>query len=421
MSGRVWQAIAGPLTIVFLIRALNPNEQGVYSVLTSVMGIQLFFELGLLNVLISQAGHLASEIHSNQPESSQRLGNLSRVSQHWFLVASLMYAIVAIAFGWRAIVDKTTTSGWQGPLVFLSLAAAGTVALSPRMAILEGAGFRDAIYRMRLIQMVLGAIVVWGALLAGFKLWALVASATVQFACCAVVSQFQHRDFFSRLTDSSSSMSWQGSGFAWFREVFPLQWRVAVSSIAYHIATQFFSVILIRYQSEADAGKLGMTMTITMAIQGMALTWIQTKFSLVSGLHGTGDREGAGTMWRRSAIISTLLLVGAMIVVTGAISLLPLANRGWENRFIEPWQLLVLAAGCLANHWIALQGFYVLARKGRPFLPACLIGFASTALAVYFGGRFYGISGIVIGYALTMGLVTLPLHSLSYLAYRRQA
>lgn len=423
MSARAWQAISGPLTIIFLVKALTLGEQGVYYVLASVMSIQLFFELGLLNVLISQSGHLASEIATNRPHANQRMNQLVTVAGRWFLGASILYAIAAMGFGWRTLVDKASNDDWKLPLVCLSIVSAGSVALAPRLAILEGAGYRTSVYKVRFFQMLFGTLAVWSTLLIGFKLWALVFSSLVQFLCSFLATFVFHRSFFDSLhkrpvDQEAATKSQEESGLKWFSEVFPLQWRVALTSIAYHVATQFFTVILVRYHGEEAAGRLGMTMSIVMAIQGMAITFIQTKFSLISNLHGAGDREEAGELWRRSALISTCLLVTALLSVFAVVWFLPFAERGWEDRFIEPWQIMILAAGCLANHGVALQSFYVLSRKGRPFLAACLVGFGATAIFVWLGGARWGATGIVTGYALGILGVTLPLHSLSYWLYR---
>ena len=214
-------------------------------------------------------------------------------------------------------------------------------------------------------------------------------------------------------------IEWNDLGLSWIIEVLPLQWRIALISIVYHAATQFFTVIVLKFDSDTAAGRLGMTMTITGAIQGMALAWVHTKFSLVSAMHGSGQRELAGTLWRRSAAGSTGLLVAAMLVSICIVASLGLAGRGWEDRFVEPWQMIVLGFGCLANHLIALQSFYVLSRKGRPFLLAALVGFLSTGVAVVLAGYWYSTSGVVCAYAITTALITLPLHSLAYLQYRR--
>ncbi len=427
LTARSWQAMAGPLTMVFLIKTLTLSEQGVYYALSSIMSIQLFFELGLLNILISQAGHhhsglLQATNDQERARSARQLSQLISASQRWFIVAALLFVVSAVFLGWRSLSDKVTTIDWWLPLVALSGLAAATVALSPRIAILEGTGHRENVYRTRLFQMVSGAVVVWVTLLLGFKIWALVTSAAVQLFFVLYLTQVAYRDFFVshrfRTTESSDTPS--DSEWSWISEVLPLQWRIALISIVYHAATQFFTVIVLRFHDEQEAGRLGMTLSATGAIQGMSLAWVHTKFSLVSALHGSGQREQAGTLWRQSAVVSTLLLIAAMVTAVGIVASLPLAGRGWENRFIAPWQMLVLGFGCLANHLIALQSFYVLSRKGRPFLMAALVGFTSTGVAVLLGGYGYSTSGIVWGYALTTALITLPLHSLAYLQYRKQ-
>jgi hypothetical protein len=273
---------------------------------------------------------------------------------------------------------------------------------------------------MRFVQMVSGAVVVWISLLLHLKTWTLVTSAFVQFACVYLLTRVIHRrDLDCYKTDRSMLESTQ-NGLSWFKEVLPLQWRMALTSIAYHVATQLFPLILFLFHSKGEAGQIGMTLTGTAAIQGMALAWIQTKYSLVSAMHGAGDREVAGTLWRRLAIVSTVLLVSAFACATLAIAALPLANRGWEDHFIQPWQIAVLGIGCLANHWVATQIFYVLSRKGKPFLFASLVGSTATFIAVVCGGYWYSISGIVWGYTLTTCLITLPLHSFSYMQFRKK-
>lgn len=422
--------MAGPITIVFLVGSLTLSEQGIYYALSTIMSIQLFFELGLLNILISQAGHqssasLAATSALEKQTAARRMGQLIATSQSWFLVASSLYCVCAILFGWKALSAKAPPSDWWLPLIALSVAAAATVAVSPRLAILEGAGYRSSVYRTRLFQMILGAVVVWVSLSSGLKVWALVASTSVQLLCSLLLTEVFHRDFFAKQAvarkQSPATASNQEITGSWLTEVLPLQWRIALTSLVYHAATQFFTVIILEFDGDEEAGRIGMTLAITGAIQGMALTWLQTKFSLVSAMHGAGNREAAGELWKRSAAISTGLIVLAMTVAIILVAALRLANRGWEDRFIQPWQISVLGFGCVANHLVALQSFYVLSRKGRPFMLPGLVGPISTGMAVLVGGYFFSTSGVVCGYALTTACITLPLHTLAYLRYRRQS
>ncbi|MEZ6080067.1 MAG: hypothetical protein R3C56_31650 [Pirellulaceae bacterium] len=199
-----------------------------------------------------------------------------------------------------------------------------------------------------------------------------------------------------------------------------LQWRLAADERGLSFRDTVFTVIVLTYHSAAEAGRLGMTLSVTAAIQSIATAWIYTKFSLVAAKHGAGDREAANaTIWRRTALVSTAILCLGMLAASGIVALLPLAQLGLERRFIEPWQIAVLGIGCLANHIVSIEGFYVLSRRGKPFLLAALTGFSSTAVATWMGGYLYSTSGIVIGYAVTTAFITLPLHSYVYMRFRR--
>lgn len=438
MTARMWQALAGPITIILIIRALTLEEQGLYYGLASIMGVQVFFELGLLHVLVGQSAHLSSSLASATGQT--RMFHLIRASRRWFFWISLAYAATAIGLGWTILADKTTVIPWKVPLVCLSLIAAATVAVSPAIAVLEGAGFRDSVYRVRLFQMISGAAVVWISLSIGWKLWALVASALAQLLWSLLLIHFLHRNFFQQFRqtalpgigqhnragikispqkDQDSGPAETHLGLSWFQEVFPLQWRVAAISLVYHAATQFFTLIILNFHSKAEAGRLGMTLTVSAAIQGMALTWLQTKFPVISQLHGAGKRENAGELWRRSTMISLGLILLGFTALFTIVALLPLAQQQWELRFISPGQIVVLGLGCLANHAIAVQSLYVLSRKAKPFLVPALIGFSSTGVAAFLGGYWFSTSGVVWGYALTTALITLPGHTWAYLRYRR--
>ncbi len=271
--------------------------------------------------------------------------------------------------------------------------------------------------------MITGSIAVWVVLISGGKIWALVAATSMQLLWTGGLVFWQFGNFFKQLRgtpdDHESKDESHARSFSWSRDVLPIQWRQALLSAVYHWATQLFTLIVLWFESEEAAGRLGMTMSLTGAIQAMALAWIQTKFALASQHHGTGDREKAGTMWRHMAVVSTTLLCVALIAATCIVAALPLCGLGIERRFIAPWQLAILSIGIVANHLVAVEGFYVLSRGSRPLLSAALIGFIATGIAVWAAGYLSGTSGVVAGYALGTACITLPLHTWAYVHYKR--
>lgn len=427
LATRGWQALSGPVTIVLLIRSLTLAEQGVYYAFVGIVSIQAYFELGLLNVLVSYAGHesaamnvAAKDDREGMPspewtKAASCMRDLIRASFRWFSAASLLFAFAATAFGWLTL-DGSDVA-WQGPLILLAPIAAVSVALAPGLAILEGAGYREQIYRYRFLQMVLGSLSVWTALLVGLKLYSLVIAATLQTAIGLYVVFGCKAGFFARYR----SLPLSASHFSWVRDVLPLQWRMSLITAAFHFATQFLTVIVVWFHTDVAAAPLGMTLSITTAIQMLALAWVQTKYPLIAQLHGADQREQAGTLWRKTTLISSTLLIVAFAAFIVLIVAIPLFEPQLERRFVPPWQLALLSVGCLANHLTAVQGFYVLARRAAPLLRPSLIGAAAVATGVWLGGYHHAASGVIIGYTLGMTLVLLPLHTLAYFHFRRES
>ncbi len=419
LTSRGWQTVSGPITIALIIRSLSEDEQGIYYGIAGVVGIQAFFELGLMNVLISQAGHTNAVYRSATEPSDRaaaegRMRELIRASNRWFSMASVLFAASALAFGWFTFSHSDAVVDWRKPLLVIVPLAAMSVYFSPSLAILEGAGYRELIYRFRFYQMVSGSVAVWIALASGLAIWALAMATLVQTCCSGYLVLVHKASFFRQFGKATAG----GHGFSWIRDVLPMQWRVAASSAAFHLATQFLAIVVLTFHTTAESGRLGMTLAITTAIQMLALAWVQTKFPLIATLHGAGNREQAGTLWRHTAIVSGGLLLLAFAGLIALIAWLPMLNRGWEDRFIEPWQLVVLGIGCLANHLVALQSFYVLARRANPLVVASVVGYLSTAAAVWIAGYFASTSGVVIAFAAGLALVTLPLHSWAYHRFR---
>lgn len=426
LAAKSWQAVSGPITLALVISVFSVAEQGVYYGLVSIIGIQAIFELGLLNVLISQAGIETARISKSESIegfkdqlASQRLGLLIRSSGQWFLMAGLLYVVCGWCFGWITLSPVNTQLNWIVPLLIVIPIAAVSVTLAPAMAVLEGAGFRDSIYRYRMLQIITGSMVVWASLAMGLKLWTIVMATCVQAFWVSYLVFVQHADFLNRY----KKLPPPADGFSWGRDVVPMQWRVALISVAHYLASQLFVAVIVggeSAESAANAGRLGATLTMTTAIQMLALAWVQTKFSLVSAHHGAGEREMAGTMWRQTAIVSTALLCLALATLTGLIAAMPLLGRGWEQRFLQPWQLAVLGVGLVANHLLAVQSFYVMSRRANPFWIQSVVGLLVTAAAVWIFGRMYSTNGLVIAYAVTTAFIALPLHSWAYMGFRRE-
>ena len=63
----------------------------------------------------------------------------------------------------------------------------------------------------------------------------------------------------------------------WNQEVWPFQWRIAVSWLSGYFLFWIFNPVLFAFRGPVEAGKMGMSLSLANAIQAIAVSWVSTK------------------------------------------------------------------------------------------------------------------------------------------------
>ena len=63
----------------------------------------------------------------------------------------------------------------------------------------------------------------------------------------------------------------------WNQEVWPFQWRIAVSWLCGYFLFWIFNPVLFAFRGPVEAGKMGMSLSLANAIQAIAVSWVSTK------------------------------------------------------------------------------------------------------------------------------------------------
>ena len=206
LATRCWQFPAGLVTTILIALCFTPELQGYYYTISTLLALQTLVDLGLPLVILHFASHEWSLLQlgdqgqvTGDEVAGQRLAGLVVFSTRWFCWAALIFACAAgLSGGWlfgRAAHDLS----WLLPGCGVILLAANSLALSPRIATLEGCQQVLAVNRTRLWQAVTGSLAVWGAMLAGAGLWAVVVAAGIQLAWEIQLLWGSYRSFFRSL------------------------------------------------------------------------------------------------------------------------------------------------------------------------------------------------------------------------------
>lgn len=279
---RSWAAIASLVTVGLIARFLTPAEQGYYYTFASLVALQLVFELGFSSVILQMASHETARLSissdhvvTGDPVAHARLASVLQKSLRWYTVAAVVMCAGLIPAGIYFFADHSDASqhvAWRIPWICDVIAATLTFQIDPVFSFLEGCGYVPQVANTRFRQALTGSILAWAALVLHHGLFAPAMMIFGQ-ALAGGVMLFSRRHLLYSLLRRAPGMD----NIRWGKEVWPFQWRIAVSWICGYFVFQLFNPILFAFWGPVAAGQLGMSLSVCNGLASVAVSWISTK------------------------------------------------------------------------------------------------------------------------------------------------
>src|SRR6185436_6787551 len=231
--GRVWSVMAGPVSLVLIGRFLSPEEQGFYYTFWSVLGLWVFFDLGLGLVIVQFASHERAALRlengrmTGDPRAKERLASLFHLALRWYGYAGALMLAFILPAGIIFFSHYHRGGGkvvWLWPWILLSITGMINVLIGPLTSILEGSGLFHDVALMRLLQGMSANVCLWIALFLGADLYAAVVLNGMMALFGLTWLFVRHRGFFLDLRSVPSEQH----RIRWREEIWPFQWRFAV-------------------------------------------------------------------------------------------------------------------------------------------------------------------------------------------------
>ena len=410
---RGWSVLAGGASIFLLPLWLSPTQQGFYYTFSSVLGLQIFFELGLSQVvtqLVSrEIAHLSlTEANRRLAGDEARIGRLASLTQllnKWYLVASVLFAIgCGVAGGlFLAHRNQLPWQQWIGVWIALVLCTAFNLTFSPKLALLEGTGQVGKVARLRFTQGVLGYVLLWLLLWLGGGLWV---AMVIPFV--SVITSW------TWLRRNGQMLDWLGRlpfkrehRIAWRQNVLPFQWRIAVSWISGFFIFYLFTPLVFAQRGAVEAGRLGMAMTVFTSVSTVGMSWVNAKIPTFSMLISRHERLALNVLFKAVSLRSVAFVtVASSTIVLSAYALTAL-HVPFMTRIASPAVLALLGVVCVGNAMVFAGASYMRAHGEEPMLPQSVTMGLATAAIAYFGSRL-GVLAMVAMYAALSLFVGLP-------------
>lgn len=408
---RIIQGVGGFVNLILITKSLNTIEQGYYYTFSSILAIQVFFELGLSTILIQYFAHESVNLNFTNPlnivgseYSISRLSSLFRFSLKWYGIISFIFIFIVIISG-LLFFKKFGTTGydisWKKPWILLSISTAISLFVSPILAFFEGIGKIKEVAKIRLLQTLIQVSSLIIFFLIGLKLYSSPLASLL--ALLILFIWILKPDKFLILKNIWKNYTFHN--ISYLKEIFPFQWKIALSWISGYFIFQLFNPIIFATEGAKSAGQMGMTIVVLNTALMISLTWINTKVSTFSSLVASKNYNKLDELFNKAILQSSI--VNAIILfflVSGILFLrhyqIIVLGKNIEERFLPNFSLIMMTFSMFFNHISSSLATYLRSHKKEPLLLQSIIVAILCTLSTFGLGNTFGVQGITTGFSI---------------------
>jgi hypothetical protein len=408
---RFWSVLAGGCTVLLIPFFLDSVQQGYYYTFASILALQIFFELGMGQVVIQIVAHEAVHLrqaadgsYQGEPEYLARVAQLKQLLARWYLPAALLFLLAVNVVGLLFFRNGALSwPQWMAQWCLLVGATAVNFYFSWKLAMVEGFALVRDIGQLRLKQSMAGYLLMWTVLLLGGGLWVV---AVVPLTAVLFTALWLRMQPAAGILAIKANIT-PAKPISWRRDIFPFQWRVAVSWVSGYFIFHLFTPLLFRNSGAAEAGRLGLAMTVFSAISTIGMSWVNANaptFSILIARHQSAELL---KLFKNVATRSILVTAAMACAVLGASWLATQCGLSLMQRVASIPTIAYLAFVTMVNSVIFASAVFMRAHREEPMLTVSVVGGILTALAAWLGSM-YGATAMMQGYVAVTTLIGLP-------------
>jgi len=413
VSARLLQVVGSVVTVLLIIHFLSPVEQGYYYTLLSLAALQVIFELGFSFVILQLAAHEAALLTidgdggiEGNPVSHARLASVLQLTVRWYACAAVALVVIVLPIGFFFFSQQThrgPQASWGGPWTAAVLAVSLTFFLTPLFSFIEGCNQVSQVACLRMLQALVVLAVSWGAIATGHGLYAC-AMVNAGWSLMGIAFLVRRK----RLLKSLLSLPVGQNQVCWRTEIWPFQWKTAVSWLCSYFTLQLFTPILFSFRGPQEAGRMGLSISIVGYLPIVALCWITTKAAPFGRLIKLGRMEELDSLFRsalrKSIGLVLLLFVLCLVSIVGVHVLF----SEIALRMVSPSIFLLLLLAAVSSFIIQALAVYLRSFKCEPYLCQSTVVASLTVLGTVLTVSRWGSLGVALTYLLSTGVVGLP-------------
>ncbi|CQH43179.1 hypothetical protein [Yersinia frederiksenii] len=410
---RLWTIAAGGLLIILIPLFLTASEQGYFFTFASLIAMQVFFELGFNYVIVQFIGHEMANIHvtsdghlEGDQRSISRVYSVITLLKKWYTVVALVFFVIVFFAGFYFFQHNGDLNihDWLPSWTLLVLFSSLNLFISPFLAVLEGMGFVGQVAKIRLIQSIVGYTVLSILFIckAGLISIPVVSGTAALFSFFWVVSRYGKILFKPEINNIILNEK-----ISWYKDIFPFQWRIALSWLSGYFIFQLFNPMLFAHQGAIEAGRIGLTLATFSAMLSLSMSWVTAKSPTMARLVAEKRKNELNSLFlslmKNSGMLNLLVSASFLIFVF----ILNSFHVNLVKRIASFDVLILLFVISIANHAIFSMAAYMRCHKEEPMIWNSLFTGLIALPFIYYFSKISSFATIV-SYGFIMIFISLP-------------
>lgn len=404
---RLTQAVAGCVTLLLLTKYTDAASMGWYYSFISLSAIYMVFDHGLSGILVNKA---AAEIPSAVTTEFNRLDTTDKLTFHQICHASFkIYRKIAFAF-WIIITpfglyffsqESSPFVLWQIPWIMLVTILTLNLLLLPFASIIEGAGAINQVYKIRLLQYLVGPAICWVLIVNNHLIWATLAVPAVVAITQLAWLSLRWKEVFSFLHVKPPTE------ILWDKVMLPFEARVAVTFVSGYVLNPLITLVLFKMHGPAAAGVMAVSLTIANMIALISFSAITSAVPRLTKKAVLRNWKSMDRLFRKGVLHASLIYVAGATLCC-LILLWPLVSFV-TSRLLNMELLVILFIAIFAGQIVMALTLKVRAYLGEPLMLTSIATSLIFLLCLFFFISEGGVIAVTLSLAFTQCLFALPM------------
>ena len=366
---RAWNVASGLFTVVLVPFFLTAEEQGFYYSFSSLIAMQIFFELGLGQVLLYKFAALHQQVSIYKSLRFEKLVKLLYASRLLYRLLAFLFFIFTLSAGYLFFGSVNSNNvSWHVPWFFLVFASSINLLQSVKFTYLEAVGDLAHVSVARLRTSVVSAIAFFVVLLCGGALWAACVIPSVNaILMSSWLYVHRHASGYKKVR-KAQAISKSEILSMWKIEVLPMQWRISLSWLSGYFIFQLYNPIALSRFGPVQAGRLGYTVAIISGLSFVASTFTSALSPKLAALYAAGKITELNKVFYRSLVYSIFSLALLLSAVPIGICLFNFLNLGYAAKLLPFGDSLLYSLGAFFSGLVFLLSVYLRCQQKEPLL-----------------------------------------------------